>query len=173
MCDAIETSFVCWHRLDRADGYLIRRVSAAASEDDGVYLDANGHVPAFPSPAAVRAFAAQAGIALAAEEPVLHDLDAVAAWVRRADVQTIDCPACLDAWELFSDVARSVGADFDSDVAATRTVCDLLFWGNSAPPMTRVRAGFEPAWTTGQVKQIADILATGLAIFRTHVVRAT
>lgn len=170
MSGAIDSQYACWYRLDSLDGYLIWHSGAESSWDDGVYVDAEGRVPAFPTLAAVQAFAAEIGIALEPEEPLLHELDIVARWLDNPEPAAIDCVACLEAWNLFGDVARSVDAEFDPDIDETRVVYDKLFWGNNLPAMTPEGERFEPVWREEQARQIADVLSTGLAIFRDRVV---
>jgi hypothetical protein len=157
--------------LDDEDRILIWREEINASWEDGVILDTSGHGPTFSTVAALHAYAQghELRIEEEIEEPLGKpaDLDTVVRWLRNPGADTIDCVAFLAAWNLFGDVARTVGADeFDPDVDATRMVYDKIFWGNNLPPMTPVGEHYEPIWNDDEVAQIAGVLGIGLRIFR-------
>src|SRR5262245_7880917 len=98
-----------WYRLDGADGYLIW----FGNDEDGFVTQPDGIVPGFRDQESLRAYAASHLINLDAVEPLLHDLDATARWLRRTRSTKVDCVALLIAWNLFDDLALSVNGDFD------------------------------------------------------------
>ena len=60
--------------------------------------DAGGFVPTFKEYACVKAYADLNHYSLEREEPILHDLDSVAAWTK-APAVPVDCGNALTAWE--------------------------------------------------------------------------
>jgi hypothetical protein len=124
--------FCLWYRLDHTDGYLIW----FSNDQDGVVTQPDGIVPSFRDQEALRAYAASHQLMLEETAPLLHDLDAVARWLRRSLSADVDCDALLTAWNLFGDLAASVNADFDRDRDRTQRVYEKLFWGNNLPAVT-------------------------------------
>jgi hypothetical protein len=72
-----------------------------------VWADEQGRVPLFKTSVDLAVFARQHGHELAAEEPVLHDLDSVAEWLN--NVEKRPPRECLAVWNLFDDVGAGVG----------------------------------------------------------------
>jgi hypothetical protein len=93
------------YRLKSGRRYLIW----ISNERDSVAVDKEGRVLAFKSAASLRRYADLNLISLKKETPILHDLDWVAIWTESPD-KPVDCPKALAAWNLFSDVAVSIGA---------------------------------------------------------------
>jgi len=79
---------------------------AAFYSDDALYVD-----PGIPAGARGKAdllaYSHAHSLVVKQEEPVLHNLDAIAAWLARPQAETIVCSDFLDAWNLFGDIARS------------------------------------------------------------------
>jgi hypothetical protein len=161
------TYFRLWYRLDGADGYLIW----FSNDEDGVVIEPDGSAPAFGDLAALHTYADSQGLDLCIEEPILHDLDSVAAWLARP-VRAIDCDAFLTAWNLFADLAASTGAGFEPDDERTRQIYDKLFWGNNLPTLTPPGEHYVPRWRAAERRRISEVLGAGLALFRSRVRRA-
>ncbi len=101
-------------------------------------VDSGGFIPSFNDAARLRAYADVHRYSLQDEEPILHYLDWVAAWVK-APAVPVNCGEVLAAWNLFSDVARSMpdkGSAFEY-LDSQPIIYYKLFWGNNLPPMTR------------------------------------
>jgi hypothetical protein len=67
-----------------------------SNENDGVVADATGFALTFNNSDAVKAYARQEHCTLENEEPILHDLDWVAAWLKGPG-ETVDCGKSLVA----------------------------------------------------------------------------
>jgi hypothetical protein len=154
--------FPLLYRLKAEDRYLIW----ISNEKDSVVVDAGGFVPSFRDAACLRAYADVQQYSLQSEEPILHDLDWVAAWIK-APAVPVDCGEVLAAWNLFSDVAHSMpdmGSAFEH-LDSQPTIYDKLFWGNNLPSMTPEGMHYSPEWSAAEVASLAEILSAGLDLF--------
>jgi hypothetical protein len=99
--------FPLWYRLNAEDRYLIWLWNEQA-EQTSLLIDTGGFIPSFGSSDALCEYAALSHYGLESEETRLHDLDWVASWTlsRR---KRVDCKEVLAAWNLFADVAASIG----------------------------------------------------------------
>ncbi len=150
--------FICRYRLDEADGYLIWYSNGS----DGILCDAEGMVACFGFPAELFKYAEARGIEIELEDPVLHNLDAVVAWVAYQERVEPDCNQLLRAWNLFTDLSASVHGDFDVDYARTNTVYEKLFEsaGDSLHPVR---------WSDEELGVLRETLRSGLELFRRYV----
>ena len=144
-----------------------------SNSQDGVFVDADGRVPSFQSDADLLHYTGRLGFDVVDEKPVLHDLDALQAWLSSGHVGSFDCNDFLSAWNLFGDVARSVGGDFDSDMLATDSIYQKLFCGtdtanNVLRPPSEPR--YTPAWTQDELHTLRQTLSAGLTLFHKVVV---
>lgn len=94
----------------------------------------------------------------------LLDLDAVAAWVESEDDDP-EPSLALSAWNIFGDVARSLGAPFEDRGPDQEAVYDKVFFGNNLPAMTPAGEHYEPEWSESELKTIRSTLRRGLSIF--------
>jgi len=155
--------FPLLYRLKSVDRYLIW----VSNEKDSVGVDSRGRVLAFESAASLGRYADLNHIRLESETPVLHDLDWVAFWTESSD-EPVDCKRALAAWNLFSDVAVSIGPSgfgFSRLDSEERTIYQKLFWGNNLPSVIPEGCEFIPEWSSGEVERLTEILRTGLSMF--------
>jgi hypothetical protein len=156
--------FRCLYRLRREEWYLIW----ISNERDAVVVDDAGLVPVFKDAKAVQVYADRNGYKLEGEEAILHDLDWVAAWVDEPQMP-INCNEALAAWNLFSDVARSVHereTAFEPLDSGFPTVYNKLFWGSNLPSLTPTGRHYDPEWLPEERRALAQVLGTGLEMFR-------
>lgn len=102
------------------------------------------------------------------ETPVFHDLDAVESKCTSHGPIEIDCALYLTAWNLFSDVARSVGEEGAKYLQSDRLLEDhygKLFFGNNLPTMTPQGEHFTPTWSIEERESIRRHLLLGLNLF--------
>jgi hypothetical protein len=154
-----------WYRLDHTDGYLIW----FANDTDGVVTQSDKTVPSFRTQEALHDYATSHQIDLDMMEPLIHDLDVVAQWLRRPLSAKIDTDALLTVWNLFGDLAASVNGDFDGDRKRTQHIYDKLFWGNNLPAVTPPGKQYTPVWSDDELLLMQEILHDGLLLFRKHV----
>ena len=138
-----------------------------SNEGDHVMVDASGCVLSFNHPADLRRYAGLNNYRLESEEPILHDLDSVAAWVATPSL-AVDCNKTLAAWNLFGDVADSIvdkGRAFRDLDSQLRAIYDKLFRGNNLPSVTPKGTLYIPEWSWDETAALAEILAVGLNLF--------
>jgi hypothetical protein len=155
--------FSCLYRLNGEARYLIW----IGDEQDSVAVDAGGFIPTFKDPLPLRRYADLNHYSLESEEPTLIDLDRVAIWMK-SPTEPVNCEEVLVAWNLFIDVAASVG---DSGIAFERldsqtlAIYHKIFAGNNLPAITPKGCHYVPEWSPDEIASLAEILSTGLDMF--------
>jgi len=156
--------FPLLYRLDAEDRYLIW----ISNESDGVVADAEGFVLTFKDTDAVRAYADLMHYQLEDHEPILHDLDWVGTWLKKPGMP-VNCVEALGAWNLFSDVARSIqgrGRAFERLVPQFPGIYQKLFWGNNLPSLTPNGCHYVPEWSSEELAALVEVLGAGLEMFQ-------
>jgi len=157
--------FNLWYRLDSEDRQLIW----FTDDEDGVLVDSEAHIPSFGKLEALTAYAQNRSLTVDVKEGVLFDLDATSRWLEAPDALSIDCVNTLNAWNLFADVARSVGGLFDVEPKETIHIYQKLFWGNNLACVTPPGEHYDPSWTPSELETLAEVLKSGLSLFRDSV----
>jgi hypothetical protein len=165
-----------WYRLDGVDRYLIWYNPQGVYYDaDGVVLDAEGRIVAFANLGHLELYAAQHGIPLVDEEPILHDLDRVRQWLElrgkpaRKHIcrNTIHCPSFLAAWNLFGDIRYSLDPSYNKGPEPrNKYAYSKMFAGCNLPALTPPGKWYEPIWYNAEVKFFRKVLGEGLRLFR-------
>lgn len=78
----------------------------------------------------------------------------------------MDCEFLIDFWNMFSDIANSVGKELEP--VRTRRIkrCyNKLFWELNLPAVTPENCEYEPVFTKRERKLIREIMRTGLEIY--------
>ena len=78
-------------------------------EEDGLLTDDAGSLRVFSSAEEARRHAAAGSVALGSDEPSRFDFDQLETWTRAPEQAALRSSSILDAWNLLTDVARSVG----------------------------------------------------------------
>jgi hypothetical protein len=134
---------------------------------DGVWVDGAGIAPSFASRQDLGRFAAAQGIALPDDEPGLHDLDAVDAWLPDPRPEAVDCATWLEAWNLLNDLAASCGVSLRDRSRWADAAYETLFgWG--LPPSTP-EAWSPPTWRAAEIRAMRAVLSRGMALLRDRV----
>jgi hypothetical protein len=143
-----KSRFVIWYDSDR----------------DGVLLDCDGKITAFGTRARTLAFAKKNGLSIAPEPVTVYDFDAIAAWCAQPHPSRINCENFLDAWNMFTDVAASIGRNslFAAADKRLKSIYDKLFFGNNLPSITPAGRSYEPEWDETEVEAIAKLFTAGL-----------
>jgi hypothetical protein len=160
----MRTYYRLWLRLDGAERWMLWHTDDDAP--DGVWIDASGGIPLFSSSASLDRFAVRLGITLASDPPILHDLDVITQWLSDPRRDTVDCDAFLAAWNLFSDVAVTVGAELPDQGEPANTIYKKLFWGCNPPSVTPPGSYYVPEWTPAELPTLRQILAFGFSLMR-------
>jgi len=135
---------------------------------DSVTVSSEGYVQSFAGLADLNRFAHACALQIEQEEPKLHNLDSVLAWVRGKEPD-VGCDETLNAWNLFRDIANYVESSFkesfeklDSDMSE---VYNKIFWGNNLPSVTPPGKRFVPTWSAEEIDALAALLSAGLSMF--------
>jgi hypothetical protein len=162
-----EKYFPLWYRLNDEDRYLIWIWNEQA-EQTFLAVDAEGFIPSFEDLVGLREYAALNRYGLESENPLLHDLDWVESWTV-SQRKPIDCKKALGSWNLFVDIANSIGdrgsAFKHLDSQLPKTIYEKLFWGNNLPSMTPKDAHYVPKWSIDEIRSMRQILGAGLQMF--------
>jgi hypothetical protein len=149
--------YSCPIRLDGKERYLLWFSGAT----DGVWMDGDA-ILSWLSESALRDYATKRGMDMSSEHSSLYDLDGVDAFARSR--VEIGAKEKLDAWNLFVDVASSVGAaEF---LAAERQQLDVynhLFYLTDSAPVKDTRP---ECLTPAENDVVRHILSLGLAVLR-------
>lgn len=153
--------YTCRLRLDDAPLFVIWY----SDERDGFVRDEEGRLRIAGTLEGLAALARGAGIALEDQGPADYDFDRIRAWCDHPGEAGIDCPAFLNAWNFFDDLAN-LHTEPDSPYSrlsrAAEDSYDTLFWGCNLPAMTPPGERFDPTWTPENVAEIREVLEAGL-----------
>lgn len=168
------THYIYRNRINNRDHYFIW-FSGETGNSDGVIVSTNNTIPNFVSIEELKQYAEENHITPfddSEENPI--SLDVVAKWLKMKKMKRmrrVDCKEFLAAWNLFDDISKSTGGNFDPDTNLTQVIYDKLFWGNNLPSLTPEGKCYVPRWTGREIQIMHDTLAHGLALFRQHVKR--
>ena len=104
-------------------------------EEDGVFLDSGGKFPLFDNFEKLTIYANKHKLSIKEETIAYFDLEKVEKLLKHKIFQ-VDCIGFLNTWNLFSDISRSIGANFNSERKNTKKIYEKLFWGNNLPAVT-------------------------------------
>ncbi|WP_345147738.1 hypothetical protein [Arthrobacter ginkgonis] len=92
-----------------------------------------------------------------------QDLDGLEALLELA-VSDDTCAQLLNAWNLFADIARSVGATLDDRGPKASKCYDKVFYGNNLECITPAGEHYSPDFSASEQRLIAEILNRGRTI---------
>jgi hypothetical protein len=156
--------YIVMFRLDGSDRFAVWYTD----DVDGVLLDEAKLVATFPSPGAVKAYAANLGLELVEEAPEVYDFDRIAAWIAEPRAAGIDCSMMLNAWNMLADTASSLSCRL-FEPRGSKLVYDKLFRGNNLEVVTPPGEHYEPTWSDEDVAVLAGVLSAGLGTLRAAV----
>lgn len=92
----------------------------------------------------------------------LYDADRLKRWIE-AHEKTVDCGFFLEFWNLFGDVAYSVGMRFEPvRTRRSNRVYNKLFFGLNLPAVTPPGKEYVPLWTKKERKLLRSLMSFGL-----------
>lgn len=156
--------FPLLYRLEGRERYLVW----IGDEQDSVVVEPHGAIPTFSDTLLVRQYAERRQFTPETEEPKLHNLDWAESWCCDGGAP-IDCAEALAAWNLFADVAASVGnagIDFRAIDRPAPSTYQKLFWGNNLPAVTPEGEHYVPEWTAEDIQGLRSVLRVGLDLFK-------
>jgi hypothetical protein len=150
------------------DGALRYIVWYESEDFDGIELDERGQMLAFADIPALDGYAAAHAWDLC-DITSPYQFDYLRTWLEQPTANGIDCPAFLNAWNLFIDLRSAIaGRDTIRDPDGARSVYDKLFRGNNLPSVTPKGERFQPAWDESEIAALARVLGDGLQLFSTR-----
>lgn len=169
-----------WYRLDNQSRYLIwYSIEDAAVDMDGFVLDENNKILSFGTLEDLAAYAERENLpmeseSLDAQNLTLMRFDMVARWLNSRKTKprrpvAIRCSEFLSVWNLFTDMSRSLGGNFDADRKRTNGVYDKLFWGSNLPVMTPEGESYTPRWSASEKRILREVIRHGLRMFRRNI----
>lgn len=85
-------------------------------------------------------------------------------WLLELPASDEICTELLNAWNLFNDIARSVGASLDDSGPEASKCYDKLFYGTNLESITPVGEHYSPEFTDEERLLVAEILNRGRTI---------
>ncbi len=128
----------------------------------------NGVAPTFATLAQLETFAREeVGVSFAEHgEPRVQDLCWVARWLQHGKSRrsrSVRPQTMLSAWNIFSDLARSLEVPFHGDSRGLTGLWDMLLFGDPH------KIGRYPRWSGAELQTLHDVLKEGLKLWRAHV----
>jgi hypothetical protein len=163
------TYYEYWFRLNRKDYCLIWYSNAI----DGVIINQTAHIPIFKDHSSLLQYSTGTGIQLK-DEFLLSpstNLDVVKKWLENPRKTRVPCQELLSAWNLFTDVANSVGdKKYDNNRKQTKKIYSKLFWGSNLSAVTPSDKHYVPIWKKVEIVIIRETLEYGLKLFRSRTI---
>jgi len=154
--------YSCPIRLDGSDRYLLWY----SGPRDGVWFVGESLLT-WRSDSALRDYAEKRNIEVSTEQTPVYDLDRVEDFIR-FDID-IGAKEMLDTWNLFVDIASSVGAaDFLAVERQQLDVYNHLFYLTDAAPIKNTHP---ECLTAADGEAVRKILSLGIAVLRQHIYR--
>lgn len=144
------------YRLGPREAFLLYY----SNDFDGMEVDRNQAVLSFASLEQIRKFLGNKHLL---GEKELWDLDPVREWLRTSG--DIPCPALYYSWNLFGDLARSLGEEFEGYGEDAQPVHEELFWGCNFPGM----GSYTPSFTDSDRRLLREVLSQGMRWMETRV----
>lgn len=99
-------------------------------------------------------------------ETCFFDVERLDYWIAMHQKE-IACEFLIDFWNLFSDIAYSVGKELELIKTRRLKRCyNKLFWGLNLPAVTPEGCEYEPIFTKRERKLIREVMHTGMEIYR-------
>lgn len=120
----------------------------------------NNKVQTFETENEVRECAAALGLNCAGA--CIYDAEMLKSWIETHE-ETVDCGFLLDFWNIFGDIAYSVGRKFEPvRTKKSNKVYNKLFFGLNLPAMTPPGEKYVPLWTKKERKLLRELMRFGL-----------
>jgi hypothetical protein len=129
--------------------------------EDRLLLDDTGLLNRFSDAETAKRFAAAAGIRIMDEPPDAYDFDQLERFITNEDEGTVPSRDCLDAWNLFVDLARSASPQdvaFLNLVEENLDVYDKLFEGTDIPAHHKA---LPVRWASDELARLRKVLSLG------------
>lgn len=156
--------------LFQIEGQLLYLIWYSTDWYDGVLTTEHNLVLVFKELKQLQEFANKADLKLIYDaEPVLHDFDAIANWIKKPREIEVDCKLFLTAWNIIDDVRRSLGLKLKKKDKRTIKIYEKLFWGNNLPSVTPSNKKYTPSWSGRELYRIKTNFSSGLRLIRDQI----
>lgn len=150
-----------WFQLEGRQYYLLW----FTGEVDGFVKSQDGSILWFSDLESLLGFAQENNYKIESDDLTLLNLDQLLSWLEKPTAKEVHCDLFLNAWNLFTDVSKTVGEEFEENRTQNTSIYDKLFWGNNLPSVTPPGKRYTPKWTTKEVQALRKILTSGLSLF--------
>ena len=139
----------------------------AEDDTDGVLVD-NGKIVSVRESGEFPVIARRYGVVLDDDNGDVQNLDGLE---HLLDLPISDetCTQMLNAWNMFNDISRSVGATLDDRSPDLDTCYDKLFCGNNLESVTPEGEHYSPYFSGNERSLITEILNRGRTILADHI----
>lgn len=136
-------------------------------EDTDCVLVESGRIVTARTPAELSTAASRLGLILEKDEGDRLNLDGLEELLELPISDEI-CAQILEAWNLFTDIARSVNATLDDRDPSVSKCYDKLFFGNNLESVTPAGEHYSPYFDNTECRLISAVLDRGRAILASH-----
>jgi hypothetical protein len=142
-------------------------VAWSPGEPDSFLRDTAGRLLVARSPEALAAATRTRGVTPVGGDPADYDFDRIRGWCATPEAAGVDCPAFLNAWNFFDDLA---GLHSGADTRYTRLsrraagCYDKLFWGNNLPAVATTDERYIPSWESAELGRIRRVMRAGIEL---------
>jgi hypothetical protein len=156
--------YICEFRLDRKISYVIWY----SSEQDGILMGQENKVIALNSFELMIAYTQENNLPVVDESVPVFEFDLIVSWCIHPNPNQIDCRKFLDIWNVFADLALSIGthSQFGAADVDMGNLYDKLFYGNNLPAINLTDNLYEPNWSQDEACEIANLFVKGLQDLR-------
>jgi hypothetical protein len=155
--------YLCRVRLNGEGSF----VAWSPGEPDSFLRDAANRLLVARNPEALMTATRSLGVTQVGGEPTDYDLDRIREWCAVPEAGGVDCPAFLNAWNFFDDLAGLHGGADTPYTRLSREAAgcyDKLFWGNNLSAVTPPGERFTPSWEPDELDRIRRVMAAGLEL---------
>jgi hypothetical protein len=156
--------FLCEFRFN-AKSYFVIWYDGS---EDGLLVDSKQKLAQFEHQEDARNFLIKQGFYLSENQVTIYNFDRIAQWVNQPTPAQIDCVEFLDVWNMFVDVANSVGGSsvFMEKNSDLDSIYQKLFYGCNLLSITPPGEQFEPTWTLSEMTFLSNLFGAGIELLR-------
>lgn len=132
------------------------------NDENRVYTS-GGKVIVFPSEEKAHKKACEIDINIT--DTCFYDVERLDYWIAMHQKE-IACRFLIDFWNLYSDIAYSLGKELEPIKTRRLKRCyNKLFWGLNLPAVIPEGCEYEPVFTKRERKLIREVMRTGMEIY--------
>jgi len=139
---------------------------------DGFLVSPKQKLLCFKDAEDVRQFVKSQGLVFLKEAPALYDFDRIARWLPQSDPAQINCPAFLNTWNFFTDLAACTNTTttLNDTAPELNTIYEKLLFGCNLPAVTPEGKRYDPVWAIEEARSLSKLFADGIQLLRNALV---